>query len=69
VIANAHLVAGCTGTPFLEFPYDPPEWDLDRRDFMLAEPLRVDPEGWICLPDRPGMGYELDEAKLAATLL
>ncbi len=69
LIANAHLVAGCTGAPFLEFPYDPPEWDLDRRDYMLAEPVTVDADGWIVLPDRPGMGFELDEEKLAATRL
>jgi L-alanine-DL-glutamate epimerase-like enolase superfamily enzyme len=64
LIANAHLAAGCTGTPFLEFPFDPPEWDVERRDFMLTGPLRVDDEGWIRLSDRPGMGYEVDEDKL-----
>lgn len=67
VVANAHLTAGLVGAPFLEFPYDPPEWDLDRRDFMMAEPLDVDRDGWIVLPDRPGLGYELDEDRLAAT--
>jgi L-alanine-DL-glutamate epimerase-like enolase superfamily enzyme len=65
--ANAHLVAGLTDAPFLEFPYDPPEWPPDRRDFMLAEPLRADHDGWLHLNDSPGMGYALDEAKLAAT--
>ena len=69
VTANAQLVAGCVGAPFLEFPYDPPEWSLDRRDFMMVEPLDVDREGWIALSDRPGMGYELDEERLAATRL
>src|SRR5262249_29173767 len=69
LIANAHLAAGATTTPFLEFPYDPPERDLQRRDFMLTEPLRVDAEGWIRLSDRPGMGVELDEEKLATTRL
>jgi L-alanine-DL-glutamate epimerase-like enolase superfamily enzyme len=65
LVANAHLAAGCTGAPFLEYPYDPPEWDTDRRDFPMREPLAVDGEGWIRLSDRPGMGYELDEEKLA----
>lgn len=67
--ANAHLVAGLTDAPFLEFPYDPPEWDLARRDFPLREPLRVDAAGWIELGSAPGMGYELDEARLRATRL
>jgi len=65
--ANAHLVAGLTDAPFLEYPYDPPEWSLERRDFMMAEPLKVDAEGWITLSDAPGMGYALDEGRLLAT--
>jgi L-alanine-DL-glutamate epimerase-like enolase superfamily enzyme len=69
VAANAHLVAGFCDAAFLEFPYDPPEWDLDRRDYMMARPLQVDSCGWLNLSDAPGMGYELDEDKLAATLL
>jgi L-alanine-DL-glutamate epimerase-like enolase superfamily enzyme len=69
VTANAHLVAGMVDAPFLEFPYDPPEWDFSRRDYMMAEPLRADREGWIDLGSLPGMGYALDEAALAATLL
>ncbi|MBV9567842.1 MAG: mandelate racemase/muconate lactonizing enzyme family protein [Hyphomicrobiales bacterium] len=67
VMANAQLVAGMADAPFLEFPYDPPEWGLDRRDYMLAQPLDVEPDGYILLPDRPGMGYELAEDVLRKT--
>jgi len=67
VLANAHLSAGTTDLPFLEFPYDPPEWDLDRRDYMMAAPFRVGPDGWITLSDEPGFGFELDEECLART--
>jgi L-alanine-DL-glutamate epimerase-like enolase superfamily enzyme len=28
---------------------------------MLAEPLRPDPDGYLVVPDRPGLGIELDE--------
>ncbi len=69
VTANAHLVAGLADTPFMEFPFDPPEWNLERRDFLMTEPLRVDARGWISLGDAPGMGYALDEARLRATRL
>jgi len=67
VWANAHLAAGFAESPFLEYPFDPPDWDLDRRDYVLAEPLRVDAEGYINLGSAPGMGYALDEALLAKT--
>jgi L-alanine-DL-glutamate epimerase-like enolase superfamily enzyme len=67
--ANAHLVAGLAEAPFMEFPFDPPEWSLERRDFLMAEPLRVDAQGCINLTDTPGMGYALDEARLERTRL
>ncbi len=67
VTANAHLVAGLADAPFLEYPFDPPEWSLQRRDFMMAEPLQVDAQGWINLSDLPGMGYAPDEGRLLAT--
>ena len=55
--------------PFLEFPYDPPEWDVTRRDYMLAKPLKTDSRGMIVLSNAPGMGYALDEDRLAKTRL
>ena len=66
LMANAQLVAGLGQRPFLEFPYDPPEWGLERRDFMMAEPIRAT-DGWIKLGDAPGMGYRPDERRLAET--
>lgn len=67
VMANAQLTAAVADAPWLEFPFDPPEWDLDRRDYMLAEPVRVDAQGFLVLPTAPGLGLELDEGRLAAT--
>ena len=61
LLANLHLAAGVGGGPFLELPYDPPGWTPARRDFMLAEPLRPDPDGYLAVPERPGLGIELDE--------
>ena len=67
LLANAHLTAGTVGAPFLEFPFDPPEWTTARRDFVLAETIEVDGDGWITLGERPGLGCTLDEVVLAAT--
>ncbi len=67
VVANAHLTAGVADAPFLEFPYDPAGWTLDRRDFPMTTPLEVDAEGWIVLSEAPGLGITLDEERLAAT--
>jgi L-alanine-DL-glutamate epimerase-like enolase superfamily enzyme len=67
LLANAHLTAGTVGAPFLEFPFDPPEWTTARRDFLLTDTVEVDGEGWITLSDRPGLGCTLDEDALART--
>jgi len=67
VMANTQLVAGLGQAPFIEFPYDPPEWSLDRRDYIMAEPLVADAEGWLNLSNTPGMGYAVDEGRLATT--
>ena len=61
LLANLHLTAGVGGGPFLEVPYDPPGWTPERRDFMLAEPLTPDADGTLAVPDRPGLGIELDD--------
>jgi L-alanine-DL-glutamate epimerase-like enolase superfamily enzyme len=32
---------------------------------MLAEPLTIDAEGMVHVPDRPGFGFVLDEDRIA----
>ena len=60
LLANLHLSAGIGGGPYLEFPYDPPGWTPERRDFMLAEPITPDADGCLAVPTAPGLGIELD---------
>ena len=67
LLANAHVVAGSTDASYLEFPWDPPEWTVERRDFMLTSPVDVDRDGNLVLSDAPGLGFELDEAALKRT--
>jgi L-alanine-DL-glutamate epimerase-like enolase superfamily enzyme len=61
LLANLHVCAGVGGGPYFEFPYDPPGWTPDRRDFMLASPVSVGPDGTVAVPDAPGLGVVLDE--------
>jgi D-galactarolactone cycloisomerase len=59
LLVNLHVAAGIGAAPYLEFPYDPPSWTPERRDFVLAEPLRLDKDGCLVVPDRPGLGVIL----------
>ncbi len=65
LLANLHVCCGVGGGPYLEYPYDPPGWTPERRDFMLAEPLEVDGDGCLVIGDAPGLGIELDEDAVA----
>lgn len=59
LLANLHVAAGVDAGPYLEFPYDPPGWTPERRDFFM-EPLDIDEEGALRVPDLPGLGAVID---------
>jgi L-alanine-DL-glutamate epimerase-like enolase superfamily enzyme len=65
LLANLHVAAGVGGGPYLEFPYDPPGWTPQRRDFFLGQPINIDADGAVRVPDRPGLGADIDEAAVA----
>jgi len=62
--ANLQLMASCPNCPYCEFPYEPPGWVPEARDFMLTEPFQVDKDGYIKVPNKPGLGVELDFDKI-----
>jgi L-alanine-DL-glutamate epimerase-like enolase superfamily enzyme len=62
LLANLHLAASAPNCPWLEFPHDPPSgFTAQSRDWMLAEPLWIDAEGRVAVPERPGFGFVLDD--------
>jgi len=66
LLANLHVAAGVGGGPYLEFPYDPPGWTQQRRDFFLGEPLMIEAEtGCLRVPQAPGLGADIDEDLVA----
>ncbi len=67
MMGNLHVAAGTVDAPFIEFPFDPPEWTTKRRDYIMTESIEADGEGWIHLSDEPGLGITLDEDVLAKT--
>lgn len=60
VLANLHVSAAVSTAPFIEFPYDPPGWTLDRRDYILPAPIAPGPGATVTLPDAPGLGVTID---------
>jgi L-alanine-DL-glutamate epimerase-like enolase superfamily enzyme len=60
LLANLHVSAAVSPAPFIEFPFDPPTWTPERRDFILPAPLVPDSSGYVTLPDAPGLGVKID---------
>jgi len=56
--ASLHFVASIPNGLILEFDQNPNA----LRDELLKEPVRIEADGTIRLPERPGLGIELDRA-------
>ena len=64
-LANLHLAAGISLCPYIEFPYDPPAWSIERRDYLMSQKLMISKDGYVEAPEIPGLGIELDEEALS----
>ncbi len=58
LMSNLHFSASIPNSMFQEFDrnYNP------LREELLTEPVRINKDGYIDLPDKPGLGVELNEA-------
>ena len=60
VVAHLHLTASWPHAPFLELLHEPPVGDYKNRFAIMQDPPMVDSEGYIAVPDGPGLGVEID---------
>jgi L-alanine-DL-glutamate epimerase-like enolase superfamily enzyme len=58
--ASLHFIAAIPNGLVLEFDQNPNA----LRDELLKEPIRIDSNGIVKLPERPGLGIELDRGAL-----
>lgn len=63
---NLHVFAasGFADELTFEYPLNPPGWTVEARDALLTEPFRHD-RGTLQVPDKPGLGFDIDERALA----
>lgn len=76
VLSNAHLplclaptlhaMASVPNCPLVEYPYDPPLLTAATTQTVIAEPMCIEADGCVRVPDRPGLGIEIDERQLRA---
>jgi L-alanine-DL-glutamate epimerase-like enolase superfamily enzyme len=60
VVAHLHLVASWPHAPYLELLHDPPVGDHRHRFSIMSDPPTMDPDGYIPVPQGPGLGVEID---------
>ena len=58
LVASLHFAAAIPNGLLLEWDQNPNA----LRDELLKEPLRLEPDGTVKLPERPGLGIELEPA-------
>ncbi|MBI3963301.1 MAG: mandelate racemase/muconate lactonizing enzyme family protein, partial [Deinococcus sp.] len=64
LLANLHLAASVPNCTYIEYPYHPPSVVPEAYYGFLATPLTVDRDGYLPLPQGPGLGVELDRKAL-----
>jgi L-alanine-DL-glutamate epimerase-like enolase superfamily enzyme len=67
--ATLQAMATVENCPLVEYPYDPPILVPETNQAFVREPLRINAEGEVELPDKPGIGVEIDEDKLLSETL
>jgi D-galactarolactone cycloisomerase len=55
-------VLGATNAPYVEVPFFPPAITHEVRDSVLAETIGLDADGYVQIPQNPGLGVEVSEA-------
>lgn len=63
--AHLHLACAIPNSTYFEMLHEPPGMSADDFQWYLAEPLRVNADGDIVAPHRPGLGVAPDPEKLA----
>jgi L-alanine-DL-glutamate epimerase-like enolase superfamily enzyme len=60
VAAHLHLSASLPNSPYVELLQEPPALPVDMFQCIITEPLVPDADGNVHLPDKPGLGVELN---------
>jgi D-galactarolactone cycloisomerase len=63
--ATMQAMATVPNCPMVEYVYDPPLLTSETQQTILKTPIWIDADGCIPVPDKPGLGVELNEDWIA----
>ncbi len=61
VAAHMHISASCLNSPYVELLQEPPLLSVDRFQGHITQPFVPDGDGFVHLPEAPGLGVELND--------
>lgn len=67
IAASVHAMATVQNCPVVEYGYDPPILTAETTQSCVRDPILVDNDGLVTIPDRPGIGVDLIEEPLTVT--
>ena len=61
VAAHLQFSASCPNSPYIELMQDPPAIGVTEIQGLITEPFDVDADGYVQVPDKPGLGVEISD--------
>jgi L-alanine-DL-glutamate epimerase-like enolase superfamily enzyme len=61
VAAHLQFSASCPNSPYIEIMQDPPRIGVMEVQGLITEPFDVDAQGYVRVPDGPGLGVEISD--------
>jgi len=62
--ATLQVAGAAEGIPMVEYPYDPPVLTPATTQPLAVDPITIDGDGRVPVPDGPGLGIDLDEDRI-----
>jgi L-alanine-DL-glutamate epimerase-like enolase superfamily enzyme len=59
--SSLQLIGSIPNCPYVEFGFEPPIITEEHRDRILKNPIKIDKNGYVRIPNKPGLGVELNE--------
>ncbi|MEM2876093.1 MAG: mandelate racemase/muconate lactonizing enzyme family protein, partial [Candidatus Bathyarchaeia archaeon] len=63
--ATLQALGTVSNCPFIEYPLEPPALTPETLHAILKERILIDKDGFVEIPQKPGIGVELDEETIA----
>ena len=59
--ASLQLARSIPSCPYIEYPCDPSSYSIDIWQMLLTEEIRIDKHGYLPVPQKPGLGVDVNE--------